>query len=62
MQCTESTSGIAIVASAIDNLLSKSSSFILATHLHELTKINLLKDYINNKKLRISYIYLLLMI
>ena len=42
---TESTSGIAIVASAIDNLLSKSSSFILATHLHELTKINLLKDY-----------------
>ena len=55
---TESTSGIAIVASAIDNLLSKSSSFILATHLHELTKINLLKDYIDNKKLDVFHLHI----
>jgi DNA mismatch repair protein MutS len=55
---TESTSGIAIVASAIDNLLSKSSSFILATHLHELTKINLLKDYINNNKLDVFHLHI----
>ena len=31
----------------------QNQSFILATHLHELTKINLLKDYINNKKLNV---------
>lgn len=55
---TESTSGIAIVASAIDNLLSKSTSFILATHLHELTKINLLKDYIDNKKLDVFHLHI----
>ncbi len=55
---TESTSGIAIVASAIDNLLSKSSSFILATHLHELTKINLLKDYINTNKLDVFHLHI----
>lgn len=55
---TESTSGLSIVASAIDNLLSKSSSFILATHLHELTKINLLKDYINNNKLNVYHLHI----
>tara|TARA_B110000858_G_scaffold91225_1_gene105396 strand:- start:2957 stop:6040 length:3084 start_codon:yes stop_codon:yes gene_type:complete len=55
---TESTSGISIVAAAIDNLISKSCSFILATHLHELTKINLLKDYINNNKLDIFHLHI----
>jgi DNA mismatch repair protein MutS len=55
---TESTSGLSIVASAIDNLLLKSSSFILATHLHELTKINLLKDYINDNKLNVYHLHI----
>jgi len=55
---TESTSGLSIVASAIDNLISKSSSFILATHLHELININLIKEYINNNKLDVYHLHI----
>ena len=55
---TESISGISIVAATIDNLISNYCSFIFATHLHELTKINLLNDYINNNKLDIFHLHI----
>lgn len=40
---TEATSAIAIVASGIDCLVKKRASFIFATHLHELTDIEIVK-------------------
>tara|TARA_B000000477_G_scaffold122683_1_gene127035 strand:+ start:10898 stop:13945 length:3048 start_codon:yes stop_codon:yes gene_type:complete len=56
---TESTSGLAIVASAIDNLINKSACFIFASHLHELIDINIIKNLINiKKKLRIYHMHI----
>lgn len=45
---TESTSALSIVASGIDHLVKKKSSFIFATHLHELTEIEVVKMHMNN--------------
>lgn len=50
---TESISAISIVASGIMNLYNKKTSFILATHLHDLTK---LKDIGKLDKLKIYHL------
>lgn len=46
---TESVSAIAIVAAGIDTLVRKKCSFIFATHLHELTNIDFIKDDDNQR-------------
>jgi DNA mismatch repair protein MutS len=53
---TESISGISIVASGIDTLVSKGASFIFASHLHELTKISCICEHIDSKKLYVKHI------
>ena len=53
---TESISGISIVGSGIDTLIKKGASFIFASHLHELTKLSTLSEYINDKKLFVKHI------
>jgi len=53
---TESISGISIVASGIDTLIKKGASFIFASHLHELTKLSTLQEYINCNKLFVKHI------
>ena len=53
---TESISGIAIVSAGIDTLINKGVSFIFATHLHELTEMSCIKEYINNNKLYVKHI------
>lgn len=55
---TESISALAIVASGIDSLIKKKSSFIFATHLHELTELELIKSYILNKNLFICHMHI----
>lgn len=55
---TESTSAIAIVASGINTLISKKSSFIFATHLHELTNIAIVKKHINENVLNIKHVHI----
>ena len=45
---TEAISGIAIVSSAIKELIEKKASFIFTSHLHELTNISIIKDNIEN--------------
>lgn len=42
---TEATSALAIVAAGIDSLVNKQSSFIFATHLHELTELEIVKSH-----------------
>ena len=51
---TEMTSAIAIVSSAINELIKKKSSFIFTSHLHELTSISIIK----NQNLRIYHIHI----
>ena len=41
---TESISGLSIVSSCVNRLVEKKSSFMFATHLHELCKINKIKE------------------
>tara|TARA_B110001450_G_scaffold175648_1_gene164001 strand:- start:2807 stop:5872 length:3066 start_codon:yes stop_codon:yes gene_type:complete len=55
---TESLSGISIVAAAIDKLINKLSSFIFATHLHELVDINIIKHNIKKKLLNIFHLHI----
>lgn len=47
---TESTSAVAIVAAGIETLVEKKSSFIFATHLHELVNIKKIKHMIEFQK------------
>ncbi len=47
---TEAISGICIVSSAIEELISKKSSFIFTSHLHELTNISLIKNRCKEEK------------
>jgi DNA mismatch repair protein MutS len=53
---TESISAISIVASGIDTLIDKGASFIFASHLHELTKLQMIKNNINKSKLFVKHI------
>jgi len=51
---TEATSALAIVSSAINELIKRKSSFIFTSHLHELTNISIIKD----KNLRVYHIHI----
>lgn len=52
---TESVSAISIVAAGIKTLADKGTSFIFATHLHELTKINIVPPCVNIFHLDVFY-------
>jgi len=54
---TETTSALAIVASAIKRLHSFGSYFIFATHLHQLTELKIIKDLENLIFLHLSVSY-----
>ena len=54
---TETTSALCIISSGLNTLCQRKSSFIFTSHLHELTKINVIKE-LNNLKvyhLKIDY-------
>jgi DNA mismatch repair protein MutS len=52
---TESNSGIAITVSTLMTLINKNSTFIFATHMHEILNINSLKQ-IDKKHLRLCHL------
>lgn len=52
---TEAVSAISIVASGINELSNKNSTYIFATHLHELLDIDFIKD---NKCIQISHMHI----
>ena len=54
---TETNSAIAIVSAGILDLINKNSSFIFATHLHELADMNRIKDIKNLKIKHLSVKY-----
>jgi DNA mismatch repair protein MutS len=45
---TEATSALAIVAAGLDTLVKKKASFIFATHLHQLTRLDIVKMYLQS--------------
>ncbi len=51
---TESISGLSIVASSINKLINKKSSFIFATHLHKLTSLDIINNNNNIRLLHLS--------
>lgn len=55
---TEAISGVCIVSSAINELVKKNASFIFTSHLHELTNINIIKNIIDNNKLKIYHMHI----
>ena len=54
---TETKSAIAIVSAGILDLIKKNSSFIFATHLHELSQMKRIKDIVNLKIKHLSVKY-----
>lgn len=54
---TESVSAVAIVGSGITELYNKSSSFVFATHLHDLTGLSCIKNLQNLKVCHMSVYY-----
>ena len=54
---TETVSGLSIVAAGVITLQQKQSSFIFATHLHQLSSINQLKELKNVKNYHMETIY-----
>lgn len=54
---TEATSALAIVAAGIDTLVRKQSAFIFATHLHDLTDIQIVKRHID-KYVSVNHIHI----
>lgn len=54
---TESTSGTAIVAASIINLSKSGASFILATHLHDLSKLSKINELQNVKSVHLSVVH-----
>lgn len=55
---TESISAIAIVASALDVLIKNNTSFIFATHLHELTDMKIIKEHITTSKINVRHMHI----
>jgi DNA mismatch repair protein MutS len=55
---TEAISGVAIVSAAINELVSKKASFIFTSHLHELTDISIIKEKIEEDKLKIFHMHI----
>ncbi len=53
---TETASATGIVCQTIHTLTSKKSKFVLATHLHQITKIKDMKDIIKQKNLLVKHI------
>jgi DNA mismatch repair protein MutS len=53
---TESISGLSIVASSINKLIKKETSFIFATHLHKLIELDIIN---NNEKIRLLHLSVL---
>lgn len=54
---TEATSALAIVATGIDMLVKKKSAFIFATHLHDLTNLDIVKQHID-KYITVNHIHI----
>ena len=54
---TEIISALSIVSGSIDTLVQKKTSFIFATHLHDLIKINTVKQYID-KNIFVKHIHI----
>ena len=54
---TEATSALAIVAAGLDTLVKNNTSFVFATHLHELTDIDIVKKHMNNY-IRVCHIHI----
>lgn len=54
---TEAISALAIVATGIDTLVKKKAGFIFATHLHDLTILDIVKQYIN-KYITVNHIHI----
>lgn len=54
---TEATSALAIVATGIDTLVKKKSAFIFATHLHDLTNLDIVKQYVD-KYITVNHIHI----
>jgi DNA mismatch repair protein MutS len=54
---TEAISALAIVAAGIDTLVKKQSSFIFATHLHDLTDLDIVKMHID-KYIQVNHIHI----
>ena len=54
---TESTSGLAIVAAAVDRLSKQESKFIFATHLHELSKLHCIQSLKNVRHFHLEIRY-----
>ncbi len=55
---TEAISGISIVSAAINELIANKASFIFTSHLHELTDISIIKDKIDENKLKIYHMHI----
>ena len=55
---TEAISGVAIVSAAINELVFKKASFIFTSHLHELTDISIIKEKIEENKLKIFHMHI----
>ena len=53
---TEIDSALALFASGVDYLCNKKSSFIFATHFHELINIPRIKELLNDKNIKESII------
>lgn len=53
---TESVSAISIVASGIVQLIEKKSSFVFATHLHDLTKLQKIQELASSSMLKIFHL------
>lgn len=56
---TENISALAIVAAGIDTLVNNKSSFIFATHLHDLTNLDIIKYHID-KYIYIKHIHIII--
>jgi len=54
---TEATSALAIVAAALDTMVKQKTSFVFATHLHELTDIDIMKMHME-KYIRVCHIHI----
>ena len=55
---TEAVSGLAIVAAGIHALLAARASFTFATHLHDLTTIGMIGEYIHAGRLMVAHMHI----
>jgi len=53
---TETVSGVSIVCAGIKTLVDKNSTFVFATHLHQLTHLNIVKELDNNGKICVNHL------